>query len=351
MSPTKAVSRPHGATGRGAANGGSDSGAAGAHSGGQSASGGVGDGGLGGAGGATEPEPAGAGGAPQGGAGGAEPALFGDGVPEGLQVEHVPQYPTRIARGPGATLFVSDFEVGSIFISDAAGALLGELKNVGEPLGVAVAGGRIYVGSRASRAVDVYSTSGDELMSIDAGNLSMPNDLAIDASGRLYVAESSANEVRVYDTGSGVLLDVLAGSDAANPFVFPSAVAIGDGELFVADQGTGRIVVFDLGGNFRREIGERIEAFQSDWHGRFVRLQSLATDGAGHVFALDSRLCVVQVLDAADGAYLGHLGAQGSGDGEIYLPLDVELAPDGMLAITDSGNVRVSRFDPQAAEP
>ncbi|MCC6528203.1 MAG: NHL repeat-containing protein [Polyangiaceae bacterium] len=276
-----------------------------------------------------------------------------------LGVEHALEYPTRLAHGPDGRLYVSDVKVGSVFVQDG-GALVAELKGLGGPLGVAVdAAGRIYVGSRDRAAVEVYGPAGGLLHAIGAGAIGMPNDLALDAAGLLYVADSAADAVRVYDTASRALVRVLEGAGDGSPFHFPAAVAVttelaadgtATGELYVADQGNGRIVVFDLEGRPLRQLGERMEAFDADWQGRFVRLQSVATDGAGRVYAADSRLALVQVLDA-DGGYLGHYGRLGRAPGELYLPLDVELAPDGALVVANAENHRIERFvAPQGGE-
>ena len=272
----------------------------------------------------------------------------------GTAVRHALQYPTRLAHGPEGALYVSDAKVGSVFVHDAAGTIVGELAELAGPLGVAVdGGGQIYVGSRGHRAVDVYAPSGAKLGAFDAGAIGMPNDLALDDAGGLYVVDSEQSEVRLYDTSSRKLVRVLGGASQDDPFRFPSAVAVTPGklgEVFVADQGNGRIVVFDRHGQFLRTLGERMAAFSTSWEGRFVRLQSIAVDAGAQVYAADSRLGLVQVLDAASGAFLRQIGRPGRGEGELYLPLDIALDGEGALIVADADNHRIGRFDAAGGE-
>ncbi len=270
-----------------------------------------------------------------------EPSLGQALVPDLSPVNRL-RTPTRLARGPDGRLYVSDATVGSVFILDASGTLIGELSGIDRPLGVAVsAAGEIYVGSHGHQAVEIYDHDGQRLGSLDG--VSMPNDLELGPDGTLWVADSAAGAVVVFPPG-GAQSWSLTGAGDQN-LTFPVALALGEtsagGRLWVADQRTARVHLFDLDGVHLDSWGERVEAFSSAWQGRFVRLQSIALDDLGRLHVLDSYLHRVQIVDPYSGAYLGHYAQLGTDPGELNVPLDLLLASNDEVWIANAGNHRV----------
>jgi DNA-binding beta-propeller fold protein YncE len=242
---------------------------------------------------------------------------------------------------------VSDAHEGSVFVLGGSLEPVGELKGIGVPLGVAVAAdGAICAGSRARRAVLCFSRSGTPTRTLGEGALEMPNDLAFDRAGNLYVADSTANRIRVFGK-DGALVRTVGSGGATGALAFPSAVAIAyppahpEGELYVADQRNGRVAVFELGGAFRRALGQPASAFGSEWQGRFARLQALAVDALGRVHALDSYQSLVQVLDGETGSFVESYGTFGSGAGELSVPLGIVILRDGRVVVANSENRRL----------
>jgi DNA-binding beta-propeller fold protein YncE len=264
-----------------------------------------------------------------------------------LAIEHANRHPARIAVGPNGRIYVSDPKVGSVFIYDADLNLVGELKEFARPLGVAVnAGGAIYVGDAGTGNMQIFNAQGEKLLALAEGSIRMPNDIALDRDGNLYVADSAAAIIRVYDPAGAHLRNIGGPGDNDGELKFPSSVAVayrggGAGELYVADQGHFRVQVFDLQGNFLRGYGEAVEAFSLDWQGKFVKVQGLALDADGRLHAADCYLNKVQILDADTGDYLDHYGEFGTAAGQLNVPLDIVITPDGRVIATNSGNQRV----------
>ena len=266
-------------------------------------------------------------------------------LPVGMAVTNAPLYPTRIAVGADGKTYVSDAQVGAVFVLDARLRTVGQLKGLKAPLGVAVdVSGRIYVGSDSRDCVDVYSPGGERLATIGEGLLQMPNDLAIDEAGNLYVVDSRANAVVVFDPDGKLLRTIGAGQLA-----FPSAIAIADGEVFVADQGHFQVQVFDTNGIHQRSFGAAVEAFTNEWQGRFVKLQGLAVDSQGRLHAVDSYQNNVQILDARTGAYLDSYAMSAAGEGTLTLPLDIALNAAGDALVANAESRRVESFRAVAA--
>lgn len=251
--------------------------------------------------------------------------------------------PIRIAEGADGRLFVTDSKSNSLFILENL-LTRGEIQELDRPLGVTVdAGGNIYVGNDGRDNVEVYDAAGNKLREIGVGNIRMPNDLALDMAGNLYVADSMANNVQVYAPDGQLLRTIGDGL-----LQFPVSVAVaysvpggGAGELYVADQGHVKIQVFTLSGAALRTYGTRLELEETDWHGKFVQIQSLAVDQTGRLHVLDSALSRVQILDAVSGAYLDAYAGMGTGEGQLYLPLDIAITAGNQTMVTNNGNHRI----------
>lgn len=260
-----------------------------------------------------------------------------------LKVINKNYYPTRLAYGPNGKLFVSDAKVGSVFIYDTSGYLVGEIKGIKQPLGVAVnSTGEVFVGSNVDDTVKVYNSKGEHINSI--GSVGMPNDMVFDKKGNLYVVDSVNNAVKIYD---------LQGNTRSISTAVPVALAIKSyidsnnqeiGELFVAELKLAKIHVFDLQGNSLRTIGRKVSTFGSFWEGRFVKLQSLAIDTSGLIHVADCYLNKIQILNPDTGDYINSYGTFGTELGKLNLPLDIEIKYSGQTAVTNNGNKRVEIF-------
>lgn len=273
-------------------------------------------------------------------------ATFACGEEDPLAIRNTVQYPTRLAWGPDdQKLYVTDPQVGSIFIYDSSLTLIGEIKGLARPLGIDVGPqGDVYVGSDDLDNVEVYDPAGTRLATIGQGIVRMPNDLAFDQDGKLYVADSRRNRIWVFDPATGENVGVIG----AGQLRFPSAIAISGQELFVADQSDFVVKVFDLQGNLLRSLGGEVGqgSLGYKWKGKFIRLQGLGIDGAGRLHALDCHMGIIQILNAATGAYITSYGTQGTAPGELNLPLDIDLNQYGQTAVTSTKNQRVELLTP-----
>ena len=259
--------------------------------------------------------------------------------------------PVRIAPGPNGQLFVTDPQVGSVFIYDSNLTLTGEIKDVGRPLGIAVnANGRIYVGNDAGDYIAIYDSDG-ELAGVFAEQVvKKPNDLAIDLDGNIYVADSDNDRVAVFDSTGEYIRSIGSPGSGDGEFDFPISVsveyylatdAVPVGELIVGDQGNARVQIFDLSGNYLRDFGSKVPSFGTNWVNRFNMVQSVVTDDLGRPHVLDSFMCSVQVFDAASETYVEAYGTFGTGAGELNLPLDIAFTDNGDVVVANSKNHRI----------
>ena len=254
-----------------------------------------------------------------------------------LAVKNDLVFPARLALDISGKLYVSDPKVGSVFIYDSYSPLdmIGELKGLGRPLGVAVDDlGNIYVGSSTNHNVQVFTPDGYGLSIIGDGILTMPNDLAFDAAGNLYVVDSRASAVFLFNPSTGELLSSIGQGELK----FPVSIALGTDELFVADQGNNRIKVFDLVGNLLRSYSTEVGGYWGyTWKGRSIQIQSLAIDPSGRLLMLDSNIKIIQALDAVTGAFLASypVDVKKRVFNPFRLPLDIQITGTGQMIVAD----------------
>ncbi len=263
-----------------------------------------------------------------------------------LTVKNANNTPTRLSQGSDGKVYVTDAKSGSVFIYSSNLNILGEIKGLDRPLGVAVdVQGMIYVGSNGRDNIEIYHPNGFLQGSVGDGMIQMPNDLAFDNGGNLYVADSLSHTIKVFDISGQWLRDIGSPGSGDGQLDFPVALSIDygneTGELYVADQGHAAIQVFNLAGNFLRSFGGKIDAFSSDWEGKFTRIQSLAHDSSGRLHAVDCYMNKIQMLDPVTGEFLGAYGGFGEIAGALNLPLDLLFINDDQVAVTNAGNHRV----------
>lgn len=139
-------------------------------------------------------------------------------------------------------------------------------------------------------------------------------------------------------------------------FRFPQAVAItaGGTRVYVGDQYSGVVQVFDGTGTWLRNIGARAAR---DEPGRLGVVGGVAVDRSGHLYVLDAENDRVQIFDAASGAYLAGFGdsamfdlmsgSASAGAGIVASGIAVfQPAAGGPIDvyIADSGHDRIARF-------
>ncbi|MBF6620655.1 MAG: NHL repeat-containing protein [Patulibacter sp.] len=159
----------------------------------------------------------------------------------------------------------------------------------------------------------------------------------------------------------------LLGEDPIAPgvFRFPQGVAVDptNGNVFVADQYSGVIQVFNGYGQFRFRFGAR--ALRGE-RGRLGVIGGISVDRSGHVWVLDSEYDRVQVFSAKDGQFLTSFGDSTKFRVSQYGTRDDSGIASGGLVVSqktptssiimwvaDSGNDRLLRyvFNPQTLRP
>jgi len=146
------------------------------------------------------------------------------------------------------------------------------------------------------------------------------------------VTNTDENRIEVYDL-NGTLIDQF-GQSGNDPGEFhrPYGIAIGqDGNVYVADNGNGRIQVFDKFGNLQtsRDDGGVLLTNAGE-------IYYMDVDAAGRLYAADYRHGKLLVI-APDGTVLTEIG-EIDGLGSLALVSGVAVAPDGSVYLTNEDN-------------
>jgi DNA-binding beta-propeller fold protein YncE len=250
--------------------------------------------------------------------------------------------PTRVATGPGGSVYVVDSATGQVAIFDAFGRYVGAVTAGAKPLGIAVdSTGRIYLGDEATGSVSVFDAQWSFLYKLGAGDgeFQMPNHIALDpVSNTVYVADSQANAVKVF---SGATLVTQFGSAGAEngEFDFPTGISVStNGEVFVVDQNNDRVEVFDRAGNFTRKYK------YGGMLGPSGRKQGALVDGAGRLYIVDAFQGSVKVVNAATGGAVTTLGSFGDRAGQLSAPAGIALDVFNRLFVASVSNARIELY-------
>ena len=279
--------------------------------------------------------------------------------------------PARVAAvNSGSSLVVTDFSENKFCQVDMDTlAVTNCFAAMGKPSGIAYAdylGGRYFVGNRSVRSVDIFDAQGNFLKHLGGktGLFDLVNDLAVNEDDEfVYVLDSKSARIDVYDfEGNLFVSDFTSGG-----LERPSAIEYGkDGKIYVSDFGDPGIPgtssldfeevkpsiwVFDASGSLVDTlVGATSGGMGMPGVSIFSTPQGIYLDSTNNLFVVDALSGEVQVYDmnSASPTYMDQLkviGSLGTGDGELYYPLDVYIdEPEKDVFITDNQNGRIVVF-------
>ncbi len=212
--------------------------------------------------------------------------------------------PIGVATDAGDNLYVTDSELGKIFVFDRDGHF------------------RRYLGEKGGE-----------------GMFKRPTGIVVDpAQGRIYLSDTLRHKIFTLDLDGNVLGNFGERGTAPGQFNFPTDLALRNGDLLVLDSMNFRVQIFDCQGGLRRVFGNA-----GNSTGTFHRAKGLAIDSEGDIYIAESLLETVQIFDR-DGRFLYYFGNTGMGPGEFQLPAGVWIDGHDRVYVADSLNRRVQVF-------
>jgi DNA-binding beta-propeller fold protein YncE len=197
----------------------------------------------------------------------------------------------------------------------------------------------IYVGDEGDGSVKILDRWKVTTLGNGSGEFIKPNGIAV-STDHVYVVDSKAHQVKVYDNLDGAWQWTFGSQgEADGQFDFPMDIAINEplDEVYVSDFNNGRIVVFDLAGNWLRNI---LAPENDEGDPAFFRPSGLGIDPDGNLYVVDHMLFCVVIIDNW-GTLVDMIGyshdSNGKGQywtGELNKPLDA--AADGQKVYVTS---------------
>ncbi len=141
--------------------------------------------------------------------------------------------------------------------------------------------------------------------------LNQPKDIFVDRLNHVYIANTGANQVIVTDEEFNVrviigeFINKFGVPDALNT---PSGIFVNDEEIFVADTGNSRVVVFDKLGNFVDIVPEPASEVLPEGH--VYQPVAVAVDKAGRIYVVSSTSNYGVISINRDGSFNGFIGPQ-----------------------------------------
>ncbi len=175
--------------------------------------------------------------------------------------------PTALAVNPqNGDIYIADVYGHRVLVANQKGDLVftvggggGGRGELNYPNGVALDGkGNIYIADSGNARVQVFSPDGKKVERVIGGTggtkaMSVPRGLVVDEQGFLWLVDVLLHTVNVYSGGSWLFELGRLGTDEGELY-FPNGLAMaGDGTLFVAERGHGRISVFGYRFNITRQ--------------------------------------------------------------------------------------------------
>ena len=209
-------------------------------------------------------------------------------------------------------------------------------------LGVASQLSVIYVGDDSNGSVKVFNNGDVSLLGSGSGEFITPSGIAVTETQDVYVVDSKAHQVKVYDDFGALQFTFGSQGSADGQLDFPVDIVLNEilNEVYVSDFWNWRIVVFDLDGNWLRNI---ITPLNDGGGQAYSRPSGLGIDPDGNLYVVDNALSCVAVITNT-GTLIDIIGYSNEQYwfGELVGPLDA--AADGQLIYVISGQEHIVKI-------
>jgi len=179
------------------------------------------------------------------------------------------------------------------------------------------------------------------------GQLAEPKGVAVDKAGNIYVADTLNHRIQKFDPGGAFLTKWGAKGDGDGQFNEPWDIAVdNDGNVYVADTWNHRIQKFAADGKFLLKWGAfgDTRGAPGGPTGVFYGPRAIAVDKDGNLLVTDTGNKRIQKFDP-NGKFLAQFGSVGSLDGQFSEPVGLATDKDGNIYVADTWNRRIQKFD------
>jgi len=199
------------------------------------------------------------------------------------------------------------------------------------PYGVAMHGGKIYVcdvGRKKVHVLDLVNRTFESLT--DDQRLRNPVNIDFDDQGNIYVADNGSGGVFVFDANHKIVRILGEGKQ-----LLPRDVAIRGDYCYVTDVGTQQVVVLDKNtGEIVKRFGQRVGEASTE-PGEFILISDLAFDREGNLYVTDRASGRITKFDAS-GQILGTYARLGRGGGALVRAKGIALDQADRIWVVDT---------------
>ena len=239
---------------------------------------------------------------------------------------------------------IQEFKSNGEFLSQfgATGSGNGQLN---APRGVAIdSSGNLWVADTGNNRLQEFTSKGEFIRSVGSagsgnGQFTGLRNLAIDGEGHLWTIEGNSskgtNRVQEFSSTGAFIRQFGSYGSESGQFKEARGIAVGGGNIWVADTGNNRIQEFKPSGEFIRKFGS-----EGSGNGQFKGPQGLAVDPEGKVWVADTGNARLQRF-SSEGAYLSQFGGPGNDPGRFSEPQGLAVDSSGDLWVADTGNDRI----------
>ena len=176
------------------------------------------------------------------------------------------------------------------------------------------------------------------------GQLMLPVAMALDSQERLYITDEHTHQISMFDLSGDFIGKWGEAGDGDGQFNGPAGIAIdANDHVYIADQHNHRIQKLSKDGAYISQWGRA-----GDGPGQFNMPWGITVDVHGDVYVADWRNDRMQKF-TADGEFIDSYGESGVEDGQFHRPSGVAVDPDGFMYIADWGNERVQVLGPDGS--
>ena len=179
------------------------------------------------------------------------------------------------------------------------------------------------------------------------GTVAIPQGIAVqEETGNVFIANDVTDQIQVFDSEGNYIKAFGGKGSGPGQFDGQSAIAFEPetGNFYAGDVNNNRINVLDSDGNYLNSIAEG--QFSGLVEGRpFFGPSGIVFDNNGNGFVGDYSTDRILKFDTSTGEITGSIGSNGTAPGQFQGPSGVGITPDGNLVVTDQFNNRIQVID------
>lgn len=162
----------------------------------------------------------------------------------------------------------------------------------------------------------------------DREMLSRPSDVAFDSDGNIYIADTGHARILVFRPSGQYLREIGRNGADVGELTEPVGITVSkNGRVYVADKALNKIVIYESTGRFKSEFKVEIPLKP------YIANGKLYVTTYGHVIIYDLQ-----------GRELDQWGQKGRREGEMDSPTGIVVNKDGRTYVSDTLNLRVQAF-------